>query len=73
MMGEESNGAGATCRYHEGHEARISTNEKRLGRHDEALIEIQQRVPAWASLLMTAMGIVLGAASGVAAAGIWGG
>ena len=72
-MTEEENGAGATCRFHEGHEARISTNERRLGRHDEVLIEIQQRIPAWASLLLTVMGVALGAVSGIAAAGIWGG
>jgi hypothetical protein len=72
-MKKEENGAGATCRYHEGHEARIATNEKRLGRHDEVLIEIQRRLPAWASLLMTVMGIVLGALASLAAAGIWGG
>jgi len=72
MMAEE-NGSGATCKYHEGHEARITSNTKRIENHDKLLVQIQKRPPAWASLLMTVMGVALGAVSGIAAAGIWGG
>lgn len=73
MTVRESNGSGATCKDHEGHEARITSNERRLDHHSDLLVALQKRVPAWASVLMTFMGVLLGGAFGLVAAGIWGG
>jgi len=61
-MTKETNGSGATCRYHSGHAEKLTDHERRLARLESAVERIMSRPPVWVTLVFALFGALLGAA-----------
>ena len=68
-MTRESNGSGATCRYHTGHGEKLIDHERRLTRLENAMERIMSRPPVWVTVVFGLCAALLGAAGTLIAGG----
>jgi len=67
MTPDEENGAGATCRHHEGHEQKFEDHEQRIARLEDIMDRVRRRPPVWTTIVIS---VLVGIASAAATAAV---